>query len=368
MAGFIGFRRRKADGAAAHPLLADADGLRILAARSPSVLVLTDTNGDIVYRNDAATAMAKRTLVENGEAALVKLRAVLKDACLTSTSYPASRQFHVGEGDDTVYATLTVDPVPGGYVGTWRDVTSEVTFANLNRELSEALAAASTELTGLGEQLTGAAGEAAVQADMMSRGSQEMAVSIGEISERVHTAAVRTETAVNSAQSASGSVNKLQVASDQIGSVTSLIVAIAGKTKLLALNASIEAARAGDLGRGFAIVAGEVKDLAAKTAEATEQITAMIKQVQDESLLAAGAIADIVGQIQQVSEEQLMITNAVGQQSTTTAEMSQGIESVAATVRNSADTADHVHAAAAAIKGQVARLREALQGPAERGV
>jgi len=86
-----------------------------------------------------------------------------------------------------------------------------------------------------------------------------------------------------SAEQAVGTMQRFSDAVSAIGAMVATINGIADKTNMLALNASIEAARAGDAGRGFSVVAGEVKELAHQTAKATAQIREQIKVIQQES-------------------------------------------------------------------------------------
>src|SRR5437588_39211 len=112
-------------------------------------------------------------------------------------------------------------------------------------------------------------------------------------------------------------------AAQEIGDVVKLITAIAEQTNLLALNATIEAARAGEAGRGFAVVASEVKSLASQTAKATDEISSHILGMQGATQESVAAIKEIGGTIAQISSIASTIASAVQQQSSSTQEIAR---------------------------------------------
>ncbi len=142
--------------------------------------------------------------------------------------------------------------------------------------------------------------------------------------------------------SATKRVQKLEISSQEIGSIVAVIKEIADQTNLLALNAAIEAARAGEQGRGFAVVADEVRKLAEKTSEATSQISQTIEAIQMETRQALDAIGASmaeahqgVGHARQAGESLEHIISAVAQVDGLVKEMAQATalqKSVAKTV------------------------------------
>ena len=137
-------------------------------------------------------------------------------------------------------------------------------------------------------------------------------------------------------------------AAGRIGDVVKLITDIAEQTNLLALNATIEAARAGEAGKGFAVVASEVKSLANQTAKATEDITAQIGGMQSATMRSIQAIGAIEHPIREIGEISGAIAAAVTEQGAATREIARSadiaskrtIETVAEVGRVSEATAD----------------------------
>jgi methyl-accepting chemotaxis protein len=219
---------------------------------------------------------------------------------------------------------------------------------------SDLLATASDRLSAVSAQLSASAEEASAQVNTVSdsagrvsdgvrsvsAGAEEMGASIREIASNAGEAAGVAADAAKTAAATNASVAKLGEASNQISTVVALITSIAEQTNLLALNATIEAARAGEAGKGFAVVASEVKDLAQETAKATEEITAQVAAIQAESEGAIGAIGKISSVISTISDYTTTIASAVEEQTATTSEIAR---SVGAAAEGSRSIAENIH-------------------------
>jgi methyl-accepting chemotaxis protein len=188
--------------------------------------------------------------------------------------------------------------------------------------------------------------QAATNINTVAAAAEEMSSTIAEIATNSARAKDITGEAVSRAGLASGRVQALGAAAQEIGKVTESITAISSQTNLLALNATIEAARAGEAGRGFAVVANEIKELALQTAQATEEIRGRIQGIQDATGQTVVEIDGISGVIADVDEIVGTIAAAVEEQTSTTREIaanvgqaSQGIAEVNTNVAQSSTVA-----------------------------
>ena len=181
----------------------------------------------------------------------------------------------------------------------------------------------------LSNQVAGASEEASSNMQSVATATEELSASVDEIGRRVKESSQIAEAAVRQAEQTDGRIGKLSRAAQEIGDVVKLITAIAEQTNLLALNATIEAARAGEAGRGFAVVASEVKSLASQTAKATDEISNHILGMQGATQESVAAIKEIGGTIGKISDIAATIATAVEQQGSATQEIARSVQNVA---------------------------------------
>ena len=208
---------------------------------------------------------------------------------------------------------------------------------------TQQVATAVNEMTATVKEMAASADEAAASVTAVEKEAQEamnvMSRTSGEI-----------KSLADHVASASEVINNLEQESQSIGAVLDVIRGIAEQTNLLALNAAIEAARAGEQGRGFAVVADEVRTLAGRTQQSTEEINDMIEKLQKGSQEAVGVINEstektestvetvanalsslsrIADSVKIITEKNLHIASAAEEQSSVTQEIDQSIERIA---------------------------------------
>ncbi|QDG75088.1 methyl-accepting chemotaxis protein [Labrenzia sp. PHM005] len=241
------------------------------------------------------------------------------------------------------------------------------------------LQSASADMTGVAAQTTeqsgfvsNASSQASHNVETVAAAAEELSASVSEISRQVQSSSQIAAKAASEAEATNQRMDGLSESAGRIGEVVTLIQAIAEQTNLLALNATIEAARAGEAGKGFAVVASEVKELATQTSKATEEISSQITAIQDETGHAASAISSVTEIINNMNEIASSIASSVEEQgvatqeiatnateaSRSTVEVTTSIESVASAAENTKDTAGNVEASAQQLEQNAGMLRD----------
>ena len=303
------------------------------------------------------------------------------------------------------------------------DVTSEdelgqvseafnLLISGLQSSLNQVMASAGQVLS-LSEQLTASASQVADVSHKQSESASSMAAAVEEMTVSIDQVAEHARETQNISQSSSELSNRgsgvimkvvedmrsiadtvhessaiiaeLGQQSDQIYSIVQVIKGIADQTNLLALNAAIEAARAGEQGRGFAVVADEVRKLAERTTRSTEDIASMIQKIQNgtkqavasmevgvervnQGVSLAGQAGDAISQIQsgaqQVGVAVTDITSAIKEQSIASSEIARHVEQVAqmseessAAAQGNAEAAQYLEKLAISLQGAVKKFK-----------
>ena len=254
-----------------------------------------------------------------------------------------------------------------------RSVSSEETIKHQEGE-TNAVATAITQMSATIHEIAANTESAANQAAQSQQGALEGLT-------EVKTTKASIDTLSNDLIQASNEINNLSQLSDSIGSVLGVISSIADQTNLLALNAAIEAARAGEQGRGFAVVADEVRSLAQRTSASTEEITSIIAKLQnqtsdvvvhinrcaeqgrlsvEQAYSAETRIEQIMVDLQTIMGTSNQIATSIEQQSNVVDEIGQNVLSIQSLSRKNSDISQENTQVAYSVAAQSETLNTAI--------
>lgn len=364
--------------------------------------------GNIMKAADALATGAKKTLVFSIVLSTVLggIAVITGILVMMSITTPLSRMLHmlkdIAEGEGDLTRRLDTDRKDEfGELSRWFNRFVDNIHGIISQVAGNTgqVSAAASQLQSTAEQIATAAEEVACQSVTVATASEEMSATSNDISHNCMLASEISSRANDTAtggsrvvqetlegmqniaervQESARTVESLGARSDQIGAIVGTIEDIADQTNLLALNAAIEAARAGEQGRGFAVVADEVRALAERTTRATREIGEMIKGIQSETAGAVNsmengvrevekgmessrksgeALQQIVDAISEVSMQVHQIATAAEEQTAVTGEISSNIHQITDVVH---DTARGAHDTAAAAS-QLSSLATELQ-------
>ena len=187
------------------------------------------------------------------------------------------------------------------------------------------LSADSAEVLEIAQVVARSAQSLLSSTESVASATEEVSASIQEISTQVTRAATTAQQATEKVDETRQAVDRLRDAASHAGEVVGLIREIAEQTNLLALNATIEAARAGEAGKGFAVVADEVKALATQTGRSTEQIAQQLQTMQDTTHAVVSTIGEVVEIITHINELNTTVASAVEEQSAAASEIAYSV-------------------------------------------
>ena len=361
----------------AYASLIDAMPIPVLSCNTRNEIIFANKSGENLTNHNGGTRLGKDPLLmETGKEKYLGKRALEQKAAVSeeATIQPGGKRMEVAV---TVIPSFDIAGTAVGYVEIVTDLTDikdkQATMLNVARDastISDRVAAASEELAAQVEQISRGAEMQRERVETTATAMNEMNATVLEVAKNASQASEQSEGTRGRARDGAELVNKVVTAinrvqevgeklhhnmqelgkqAESIGGVMNVISDIADQTNLLALNAAIEAARAGEAGRGFAVVADEVRKLAEKTMEATHEVGNNISAIQhsakinieevDRAVTSVGEATELANSsgeaLQQIvdlatanSSVVTSIATAAEEQSATSEEINSAIEQI----------------------------------------